>query len=257
VAAVAADGPRRADRRVARGQGWAPRAGKHERTTTRSSRRRSRRSVEPNRSRSGRPSDGPLRSRPSWACARCTPTPVWPPTTGPASSACFAMRRGPLCPQATVAAAVGQKGLAPVCDLGICATGCASRHPHGTGQTEVVFEPVAFLRRLAARVPPARQHQVRYFGRLASHANDHHRLVDLAHRAVDAAVADPDAGADPAAAQPRRYRTRWAALLARGFDRQTDCSRRRAGDRSDPDHASVPSAVRPRNRGGRPARAVG
>ena len=34
--------------------------------------------------------------------------------------------------------------------------------PDGTGQTEVVLEPVAFLRRLAVLVPPARQNQVGY-----------------------------------------------------------------------------------------------
>jgi hypothetical protein len=92
------------------------------------------------------------------------------------------------------------------------------RKPHHTGQTEVVFEPVAFLRRLAALVPPARQNQVRYFGLLASRANDHHRLVDLAPRSVG--VADPVADADPAATPPRGYRTRWAALLARVFGHQ-------------------------------------
>ena len=39
--------------------------------------------------------------------------------------------------------------------------------PYYTGQTEVVLEPVAFLRRLAALVPPRGQHQVRYYGALA------------------------------------------------------------------------------------------
>jgi hypothetical protein len=100
------------------------------------------------------------------------------------------------------------------------------RRPYYTGQTEVVFEPVAFLRRLAALVPPARQNQVRYFGLLASQANDHHRLLDLAPRSVahdhdlDHDVADPHADADPAAAPARGYRMRWAALLARVFGHQ-------------------------------------
>jgi hypothetical protein len=34
----------------------------------------------------------------------------------------------------------------------------------------------------------------------------------------------------------------WATLLARTFDRPTNCSRRSAGDQPRPDHASLPSS---------------
>lgn len=53
------------------------------------------------------------------------------------------------------------------------------RKPYYTGQTEVVLEPEAFVRRLAALVPPARQNQVRYYGLLASQARDRERLAHL------------------------------------------------------------------------------
>ena len=44
------------------------------------------------------------------------------------------------------------------------------RRPWFTGQTELVLEPVAFLRRLAALIPPPRQNQTRYHGVFAANA---------------------------------------------------------------------------------------
>lgn len=104
------------------------------------------------------------------------------------------------------------------------------RKPYYTGQTEVVLEPVVFLRRLAALVPPARQNQVRYYGLLAAQARDRDRLLALVPRGDGDRGAD-DAGAHGAgtdvvsedAAEPRSgggYRMRWAQLLARVFGHQ-------------------------------------
>jgi putative transposase len=44
------------------------------------------------------------------------------------------------------------------------------KRPSPTGQTHLVFAPVAFLRRLAALVPPPRANLVRYFGVFAPKA---------------------------------------------------------------------------------------
>ena len=120
--------------------------------------------------------------------------------------------------------------------LSVTATGKVCyrlRKPYYTGQTEIVLEPVAFLRRLAALVPPVRQNQVRYFGLLASQSADHHRLAALAPVAkadaatetlagVTAAADVPagvpaDAAPDPPNAGQRSYRMTWATLLARVF----------------------------------------
>lgn len=102
------------------------------------------------------------------------------------------------------------------------------RKPYYTGQTQVVLEPVAFLRRLAALVPPARQHQVRYYGLLSSQARDRERLADLVPGATpdEADVEADDTGAAIGSgdrAPSRAYRVRWAKLLARVFEHQVLC----------------------------------
>jgi hypothetical protein len=107
------------------------------------------------------------------------------------------------------------------------------RKPYYTGQTEVVLEPEAFVRRLAALVPPARQNQVRYYGLLAAQARDRDRLLSRVPGAergaccegdeddegdvatVDAAEQDAERGR--AGRATAGYRLRWARLLARVF----------------------------------------
>jgi hypothetical protein len=104
-----------------------------------------------------------------------------------------------------------------------------------------VLEPVAFLRRLAALVPPARQNQVRDYGLLAAQAHDRERLVALVPNAggdsapddagADGDSAPDDAGTDGPGAERASadavesrscagYRLRWAQLLARVFGHQ-------------------------------------
>ena len=102
------------------------------------------------------------------------------------------------------------------------------RKPYYTGQTEVVLEPVAFLRRLAALVPPARQHQVRYYGLLSSQARDRERLAELVPGAAsdDDDAAGDERDADDVTHRGRAspaYRVRWAKLLARVFRHQVLC----------------------------------
>ena len=97
------------------------------------------------------------------------------------------------------------------------------RRAYYTGQTEVVLEPVAFLRRLAALIPPPRQNQVRYFGLLASQAKDRNKLRalrcqddpgDAAPAGGSGAAPPSDEPAEPAA---KTYRAAWAVLLKRIF----------------------------------------
>ena len=61
------------------------------------------------------------------------------------------------------------------------------RKPTYDGRTDVVLQPTAFVKRLAAFVPPKGQHVIRYFGLLAPRAG--HRAAVLA-RGGDAAAGD-------------------------------------------------------------------
>ena len=99
------------------------------------------------------------------------------------------------------------------------------RKPYFTGQTEVVLEPVAFLRRLAALVPPARQNQIRYYGLLASQAADRPKLLALCEEpgdapppvaSAEAAVCDESEPAEEPTVKTASRRS-WAALLKRVF----------------------------------------
>jgi len=53
------------------------------------------------------------------------------------------------------------------------------KRPSPTGQTHLVMAPVAFLRRLAALVPPPRANLVRYFGVFAPNARVRPRVVPV------------------------------------------------------------------------------
>ncbi len=96
------------------------------------------------------------------------------------------------------------------------------RKPYHTGQTTVVFEPVDFLRRLAAIIPPARQNLTRYFGVFAPHAKARPAALALVPRLPTPPIgAEPDEapdeqGSDDKASTPR-YRRPWAELLSRVF----------------------------------------
>ena len=90
------------------------------------------------------------------------------------------------------------------------------RRPWFTGQTELVLTPVAFLRRLAALIPPPRQNQTRYHGVLAAHAKLRAAVTALvpgnlgpAPHAHHAAHAKP--------ARPSPSRLPWSELFRRVF----------------------------------------
>jgi hypothetical protein len=113
------------------------------------------------------------------------------------------------------------------------------KRPRADGTTHLVFEPLVFLERLAALVPPPRSHLVLYHGVLSSHAAWRSEVLP----AVRAAPSPPgsagsadDATSPPAAPPPvprdatagapepapqdpalRARRLRWAELLQRVF----------------------------------------
>jgi len=97
------------------------------------------------------------------------------------------------------------------------------------GTTHMVHDPLDFLTKLAALVPPPRVHLVRYSGFLAPHAKLRPRILELCRKEKDAtstpAVAGTKAAAGPGpsaadgcAERHRHHRRRgWAELLARVF----------------------------------------
>jgi len=96
------------------------------------------------------------------------------------------------------------------------------------GTTHMVHDPLDFLTKLAALVPPPRVHLVRYSGFLAPHAKLRPRVLELGRKEKDAMSAPAVAAATKAAAgsgpsanqgcQERHRRRRgWAELLARVF----------------------------------------
>lgn len=95
------------------------------------------------------------------------------------------------------------------------------KRPSPTGQTHLVFAPVAFLRRLAALVPPPRANLVRYFGVFAPNARVRPRVVP----ALPPAAPPAEAPSCPVAPEPVRTRRPrrpipWAAPPAHIPDRR-------------------------------------
>jgi hypothetical protein len=114
------------------------------------------------------------------------------------------------------------------------------RKPYFTGQTALVIEPVAFLRRLAALVPPRGQNQVRYYGALANRSRRREQIVGAGLN-LDSDPPRPDHGATPdeepfaperKPATIRPHRLAWAKLLARVFEHDVLVCPACAGPRS-------------------------
>jgi len=100
------------------------------------------------------------------------------------------------------------------------------KRPWSDGTTHLVFEPLEFLGRLCALVPPARAHLVLYHGVLAAHANWRREIIPLPES--DLATAQDGLAQDPGSVPissslpapeigPRPRRLPWAALLKRVF----------------------------------------
>jgi hypothetical protein len=95
------------------------------------------------------------------------------------------------------------------------------KRPSPTGETHLVLPPVAFLRRLAALVPPPRAHLVRYFGVFAPNARVRPRVVPASPDPPSRArAASCPLVPEPVLTRPARRPILWAELLKRTF--QTD-----------------------------------
>ena len=97
------------------------------------------------------------------------------------------------------------------------------RKPFYTGQTDVVFEAVEFLRRMAAAVPKPMQNMIRYHGIYAANAKHRAGLQTLMPngslaqlRAIKGTKKRPT---------PSPYRHRWMDLLERVFGHAPTCPR--------------------------------
>jgi len=100
------------------------------------------------------------------------------------------------------------------------------RKPLADGSTCVTLKPLELLDRLAALIPPPRQHRVRYYGVLAPHAALRQAVIATAGpgealamqlREAAAAMVLEDESPEPAPpSHPERYI--WAMLLARIYD---------------------------------------
>jgi hypothetical protein len=112
---------------------------------------------------------------------------------------------------------------------------------HGAGL--LVLTPGAFLRRLAALVPPPKMHLVHYHGAFAPHARVRKALVSLVPRpdVPSETVSSPPPARPPApqrellalppSARPRPPRLDWAGLLRRTFALDVLTCRRCGGRR--------------------------
>jgi hypothetical protein len=96
------------------------------------------------------------------------------------------------------------------------------RKPFYTGQSDIVFEPVAFLRRLAAAIPKPRQNLIRFHGVFAPNAKCRPLLKPLIPQPPDqgkkvhttARSSKATSNDDPPS---KTYRRPWAELLKRVF----------------------------------------
>ena len=93
------------------------------------------------------------------------------------------------------------------------------RHPWRNGKTAVVMDPMTFMARLAAQVPPPRRHVLTYHGVLAPAAGKREQIVPGHDGRREASVTPRPASkqqkAKPARFRPERYS--WSELMLRTF----------------------------------------
>jgi hypothetical protein len=106
------------------------------------------------------------------------------------------------------------------------------RRPSPSGQTHLVLPPVAFLRRLAALVPPPKSNLVRYFGVFAPNARVRARVVPTpSSQPNPSSSASCPNSSQPPPSQPPRRPIPWAQLLKRTFRTDVLCCPRCRGTR--------------------------
>ena len=94
------------------------------------------------------------------------------------------------------------------------------RHPWRNGKTAVVMDPMTFLSRLAAQVPPPRRHVLTYHGVLAAAACKRELIVPGYDERDAAVVRQPGAKKPKSKSTAERIRPErypWAELLRRTF----------------------------------------
>jgi hypothetical protein len=97
--------------------------------------------------------------------------------------------------------------------------------PYRDGTTHLVIEPLDFMARLAALVPPPRMHLTRYHGVLAPHSKLH-AAVTPAHRGTGASKQPATAAESARPPTPRHVAMSWARRLKRVFGIEIqDCAR--------------------------------
>ena len=120
------------------------------------------------------------------------------------------------------------------------------KRPWSDGTTHMVFEPLDFLSKLAALVPPPRAHLIRYSGVFAPNAKLRPLVVP---KPADIALPCSHPEDDKKdRASPSSRRASWAQLMSRVFDHRINCSSHRRVDRSRSYHPPVSSTVRARDR---------
>lgn len=102
------------------------------------------------------------------------------------------------------------------------------KRPWKDGTHSILLEPLAFIERLAALVPPPRRHLLTYHGVLAAAALGRERIIPEPPREEEPPLAFPPQGASstPIPRPPRRKTKRyypWADLLRRVFGTEVFC----------------------------------
>jgi hypothetical protein len=99
-------------------------------------------------------------------------------------------------------------------NLKACGTVTGLRHPWRDGTTELVFDSVDFIARLAALVPPPRTNLIRYHGVFAPAARLRSKIVQPQSTVLAQAMAQKKADAHH---KQRRRNLLWAELMSRVF----------------------------------------
>jgi hypothetical protein len=101
----------------------------------------------------------------------------------------------------------------------------ALKTPYRDGTTHIVIEPLDFMARLAALVPPPRMHLTRYHGVFAPHSKLR-AAVTPAHRGTGASKQPATAAESAKPPTPRHVAMSWARRLKRVFGIEIeDCGR--------------------------------
>ena len=101
----------------------------------------------------------------------------------------------------------------------------ALKSPYRDGTTHIVIEPLDFMARLAALVPPPRMHLTRYHGVFAPHSKLR-AAVTPAHRGTGAPTQPATGGESGMPPTPRHVAMNWARRLKRVFGIQIEgCAR--------------------------------